>query len=179
MTRRVCVQRPVKSGDKYVTNKLMWLIDRSNRCCWYVIIFREPVVRMWGLHKNVWCDRSPISAEYVLFFRWNSTIWMWGPDGQTCHYHDDVIKWKHFPRYWPFVRGIHRSPVNSPHKGPWRGALIFSLICTRINGWVYNGEAGDLRRHRAHYDVTVMTIQWRVTWASICLKSPTVGLFVQ
>ena len=23
--------------------------------------------------------------------------------------HDDVIKWKHFPRYWPFVRGIHRS----------------------------------------------------------------------
>ena len=31
--------------------------------------------------------------------------------------HDDVIKWKHFPRYWPFVRGIHPSPVNSPHKG--------------------------------------------------------------
>ena len=31
--------------------------------------------------------------------------------------HDDVIKWKHFPRYWPFVRRIHRSPVNSPHKG--------------------------------------------------------------
>ena len=70
--------------------------------------------------------------------------------------HDDVIKWKHFPRYWPFVRGIHRSPVNSPHKGQWRGALMFSLICTRINGWVKNGEAGDLRRHRAHYDVTVM-----------------------
>ena len=42
--------------------------------------------------------------------------------------HDDVIKWKHFPRYWPFVRGIHRSPVNSPHKGQWRGALMFSLI---------------------------------------------------
>ena len=37
-------------------------------------------------------------------------------------YHDDVIKWKHFPRYWPFVRGIHRSPVNSPHKGQWRRA---------------------------------------------------------
>ena len=30
--------------------------------------------------------------------------------------HDDVIKWKHFPRYWPFGRGIHRSPVNSPHR---------------------------------------------------------------
>ena len=70
--------------------------------------------------------------------------------------HDDVIKRKHFPRYWPFVRGIHRSPVNSPHKGQWRGALMFSLICACINGWASNREVGDLRRHRAHYDVTVM-----------------------
>ena len=74
-------------------------------------------------------------------------------------YHDDVIKWKHFPRYWPFVRGIHRSPVNSPHKGQWRGALMFSLICAWINAWVNNREAGDLRRYRAHCDVTVMIIQ--------------------
>ena len=60
-----------------------------------------------------------------------------------------------FPRYWSFVRGIHRSPVNSPHKGQWRGALIFYLICVWINGWVNNREAGDLRRYRAHYDVSV------------------------
>ena len=65
--------------------------------------------------------------------------------------HDDVIKWKYFPRYWPFVRGM-----NSPHKGQWRGGLTFSLICARINGWINNGEAGDLRRHRAHCDVIVM-----------------------
>ena len=39
-----------------------------------------------------------------------------------CLFNYDVIKWKHFPRYWPFVRGIQRSPVNSPHKGQWRGA---------------------------------------------------------
>ena len=71
-------------------------------------------------------------------------------------YHYEVIKWKHFPRYWPFVRGIHRSPLNSPHKGQWRGALIFSLICVWIHGWVNNREAGDLRCHRAHYDVSVM-----------------------
>ena len=69
---------------------------------------------------------------------------------------NDVIKWKHFPRCWPFVQGIHRSPVNSPHKGQWRGALMFSLICVWINGWVNNHEAGDLRRYRAHYDVIVM-----------------------
>ena len=48
--------------------------------------------------------------------------------------------------YWPFVRRIHWSPVNSPHKGQWRGTLMFSLICTSINSWVNNREAGDLRR---------------------------------
>ena len=72
--------------------------------------------------------------------------------------HDDVIKCKHIPRYWSFVRVIHRSPVNSSHKGQWRGALMFSLICARINGWINNRKAGDLRRHHAHYDVTVMWV---------------------
>ena len=74
------------------------------------------------------------------------------------NFHDDVIKWKHFPRNWPFVRGIHRSPVNSPHKGQWRGALMFSLICVWINDWVNNREADDLRRYHAHYDIIVMSI---------------------
>ena len=55
-----------------------------------------------------------------------------------------------------FVRGIHRSPVNSPHKVQWRGALMFSFICNWMNGRGTYGEAGDLRRHHVHYDVTVM-----------------------
>ena len=79
----------------------------------------------------------------------------WFKSGDS-RYHDDVIKWKHFPRFWPFVLEIHRSPVNSPHKGQWRGALMFPFICVWINGWVNNRKAGDLRRYRAHYDVTVM-----------------------
>ena len=74
--------------------------------------------------------------------------------------HDDFIRWTHFPRCRPFVRGIHRSPVNSPLNGQWRGALMFSLICVWINGWVNNCEVGDLRRYRAHYDVTLMHC-WR------------------
>ena len=86
----------------------------------------------------------PMKDRFILY-------WFW------THY-DDVIKWKHFPCYWPFVRGIHRSPVNSPHKGQWRWALMFSLICVWINGWVNNREAGDLRRYRAHYNVTVMLL---------------------
>ena len=48
--------------------------------------------------------------------------------------------------------------MNSPHTGQWRRALMFSLICAWINGWVNNRKAGDLRRLRAHYDVTVMTM---------------------
>ena len=76
--------------------------------------------------------------------------------GLDSVFHDDVIKWKHFPRHWPFVRGIHRSPVNSPHKGQWREALMLSLICVWIKSYVNTREAGDLRRHRAHYDITVI-----------------------
>ena len=62
------------------------------------------------------------------------------------------------------MRGIHRSPVNFPHKGQWRGALMFSLICARINGWVNNREAGDLRRHCSHYKVNVMAILHTLGW---------------
>ena len=76
--------------------------------------------------------------------------------------------WRHqmqtFSTLVAICLGIHRSPVNSPHKGQWRGALKFSLICVRINGSVNNREAGDLRRYRANYDVTVMTNCNMVHW---------------
>ena len=68
--------------------------------------------------------------------------------------------WRHqmatFSALLAFVRGNHRLPVKSPHKGQWRGALIFSLIWAWTNGWVNNRDAGDVRRHRAHYNVTVV-----------------------
>ena len=92
----------------------------------------------------------------VIIHKWCCWHHLSQPGPYFFSYHDDVIKWKHFPRYWPFVRGIHRSPVNSPHKGQWRGALTFSLICAWTNGRVDNRDAGDLRHHRAHYDDTVI-----------------------
>ena len=70
--------------------------------------------------------------------------------------HDDVIIWKHFPRNWPFVRGILRSrefPTQRPVT--WSFDVFFDLRLNK-NGWVNNCEAGDLRRHRGHYDVSVM-----------------------
>ena len=74
--------------------------------------------------------------------------------------HYGVIKWKHFPHYWPFMRGIHRSPVKSPHKDQWRGTLMFSLICAWINDWLNNQNASYLRRHRTHYNITVTGWSW-------------------
>ena len=53
-----------------------------------------------------------------------------------------------FPCYWPSC-GIL---IEFSHKGQWRGALVFSLICAWTSGWWNSREAGDLRRHRAHYD---------------------------
>ena len=69
--------------------------------------------------------------------------------------------WRHqmetFSALLALCAGNSPVPMNSPHKGQWRGALMFSLICVWINTWVNNGKAGDLRRYRVYYDVTVMT----------------------
>ena len=78
------------------------------------------------------------------------------------------------------MRGIHRSSVNSPRTGQWRGALMFSLImliCDRINGWVNNREAGDWRRHFAHYDVTIMktSVFWYTNDCEITHSGSIVG----
>ena len=95
-----------------------------------------------------------------------------GTSPESALMHDDVIKWKHFPRYWPFVLGIHRSPVNSLHKSQWHGPLMFSLICAWINSWVNNLEAGDLRHHRDHSDVTVMVYRIDCLVEDCCISSP-------
>ena len=97
-----------------------------------------------------WCYCLLLFSCIILLYENGSVV--------IVEIHDDVIKWKHFLCYWPFVRGNHRSPVNSPHKGQWRAALMFSLICGRINSWVHNGEAGDLSHLRGHYDVIVMCV---------------------
>ena len=74
-------------------------------------------------------------------------------------FHDDVIKWKHFSALLAICAGNSPVPVNSPHKGQWRGPLMFSFIYAWINDWVNNREAGDLRHQRGHYDIIVMFIE--------------------
>ena len=81
--------------------------------------------------------------------------------------HDDVIKWKHLPRYWPFMMGIHRSLVDSPHKGQWRGALVLSLICAWTNRlskqsrcqW-FGTPSRSLRRHCNYYSLAINDLDY-------------------
>ena len=76
--------------------------------------------------------------------------------------------WRHqmetFSALLAICAGNSPVPVNSPHKGQWRGALMFSLIFAWINDWVNNRETGDLRRHRGHYDVIVMFYSEEFGW---------------
>ena len=108
---------------------------------------------IWGRQDPGGSHVGPMNFAIWIYHGINSTgSWL-----ETYNtYHDDVIKRKHFSRYWPFVQGIHRSLVNSPYKGQWRRGLIFLWSALWINCWVNNREGGDLRCHHVHYDVIVM-----------------------
>ena len=114
----------------------------SLKCRWVKVTL---YYKTWSTHQVVsdilWVEKNDIGVADLM---------------ETFTHHDDVIKWNHFPRYRPFVRGIHRSLVDSPWQRPLTRS--FSLICAWISGWAINRDAGDLRRHCAHRDVTVMTV---------------------
>ena len=135
---------PLWRNNKSKIVSISWRHHDSQDCPWTPIVEPASVTA-----HTLQCSRNKVS-RFI-------------PASQvSSFFHVDVIKWKHFPRYWSFVRGIPPSQVNS--KGQWRGALMFSMICAWINGWVNNHGAVDLRRHCAHNDVTVILIQWRRIW---------------
>ena len=72
-----------------------------------------------------------------------------------------------FPRYWPLVRRIHRSPVDFPYNGQWREALMFSLSCAWTNSWANYRDISYMGRHRAHYDATAMWLQFFIQLLSV------------
>ena len=133
----------------------VYMSNRIHYKVWDEITYPLPnlkctTVNVW----EWWSDSSHTLWGVWLILNAGITVNPWQWKGVPVS-HDDIIKWKHFLRYWPFVWGIHRSPVNL-HKGQRLGALMFSLICAWLNGWVNNREAGDMRRYRTHYDVTAM-----------------------
>ena len=80
---------------------------------------------------------------WIYCYGWNMSVFShhFGP-------HDDVIKWKYFRRHWPFVRGIHWSTVSSQRPVTCSFDVFFDLSLIK--------RLSDLRRHCAHYDVTVI-----------------------
>ena len=108
----------------------IFLLNSNNDCAYPIYLQpfnRFPYVRSKWWWASVHCKCQDFFNTSHLFLTPTSSI------GIHSYYsviikHDDVIKWKHFPRYWPFVPAIHRSLVNSLHKGQWHGALMLSLI---------------------------------------------------
>ena len=95
----------------------------------YTTKYAHSFVLIWFAEKLVLsCTVWSIHSYYLRL------LYCHGGSRMIAHY--DVIEWKPFLHYWPFVRGIPRSPANSPHKSQWHGALMFYLICTWTNGWV-------------------------------------------
>ena len=108
-----------------------------------------------------------LRTELHLCIRWNSLppAW-WRPQMET------------FSVLLALYSG---NSVNSPHKGQWCGALTFSLISAWTNGWVNNRDAGDLRRHRAHYDVAI--IDWHrcvdsILYRGLCIRVTFIHIFI-
>ena len=108
------------------------------------------------------------TGEHSLHISWRSTHLLylyflfswWRHQMKTCFASLAFVRGIH-----RWLRGIHRSPVSSPHTDQWRGALMFSFICVWTNGAVNNQDVGDLRRHRAHYDVTVTWCRIMIQWS--------------
>ena len=90
--------------------------------------------RRWYWHIMITYD---VSCKYVCGFVL-CFVWI----------HDDVVRWKHFPRYWPFVRGIHQWPANSPHKVRWYGALRFLMLFVLFFYLHLNKRLSKLSRRR-------------------------------
>ena len=142
----------------YVNCNLYWnnLLARSVQGFWVVMcqLLCGPLGLLF-MASNL-CKAPPTSHKCIMKHQIRPHV----NEHSLCHqclgWHDDVIKWKHFLRYWPFMWGIHWSPVNFTHKGQWHEVLMFSLISAWINGWVNNHEAGDLRCHCAHHNIIVM-----------------------
>ena len=132
-------RRPVNSPHKWPVTRKMFPFDD-------VIMDHLALsvpANTWYHNQVIHLPTALYTVKHHLTCKWMIASW-WRHQMET------------FSALLALCAGNSPVPVNSPHKGQWRGALMFSLICARINDWVNNREAGDLRRHRGHCDVNVM-----------------------
>ena len=149
--RSLAVSFEVGGGENVSGKDLLLLLEWTVCHWWYVqnLYF----VHQWYV-VDCWVGINIFILKCVLF---SSKRWaVWHTTLVSCL--SASSWWRHQMEIFSalLVLCVGNSPVNSPHKGQWRGALVFSSISFWTNGWVSNRGAGDLRRHRAHYDVTVM-----------------------
>ena len=124
-------------------------------------IVQTYIYSIMAQNSNVMCDcrisvlaRPRLHIEIVPGIGTETVAWMpQYPCGKNMMTSSNGII---FRVIGPLCGEFTGKPVISPHKGQWRGALVFSLICDWINGWVKNCEAGDIRRHQTYYDVIVI-----------------------
>ena len=92
-------------------------------------------------HQQWWCYRSSVGLYWLQHKRMmtSSNGNIFRVTGRLC--------------------GEFTGPGEFPSQRPVTRSLVFSLICVWINDWVNNSEAGNLRRSRAHYDVTLMGVK--------------------
>ena len=136
---------------------------------WKCRLFDEINVTAW-LYWRLPIDKISVQPEKRISLKWRTFTFRWWPPWCRGSWNKDkssIKTWSskpimtlsnglYFPRYWPFVRGIHRWPVNSPRKGPVTRSFDVFFDLRIEKRLVNNREAGDLRRNRAHYDVIVM-----------------------
>ena len=169
----------VKFSLKWQPN--WWQLKRTPSCSRFVI----QIIVVLPLLSSISCTVSvhscnqerPVIGCNRSVYGGEKKSWIISPVTCDSLAFCDQIWWRHqmetFSALLALCAGNSPVPVNSPHKGQWRGALMFSLICVWINGWVNSREAGDLRRHRGHYDVNVMTeMEPRESWIlrELCTK---------
>ena len=165
----VCYQK-IHWEESFLLNT--WKKNVSTRSILFVC--KAGVGTVYGARqqRTLWSTQTRINLECFVSLSFTSSresIWwkfivrvllLWSRHPAELVKKKSLSWWRHqmetFSALLAICAGIHLSPVNSPQKGQWRGALMFSLICAWTNGWVNNREAGDLRCHRAHYDVNVM-----------------------
>ena len=149
---------------RYILHKNETLIEMNNKT-----FPPRQFHRKWTLHvKLPWseCPRTPLMITFVqlMIWRWQQAIIIINIDRAVEDINWITAWWHHQMETSSAILAFcvgnspvtgELSPVNSPHKGQWRGALMFSSICTWANSWENNGNAGDLRCHLAHYDVIV------------------------
>ena len=133
----------------------MWIWEQKLQ--WYSCVYSMHLFKVFILSVLSWFARLKQPTR-----RWSSSMIVMATKDSSRLFDQPFVQTQikkniEAPRHWPFVRRSHRSPVDSPHKGQWRGASIF-FICVWINGWSNKRDVGDLRHHHAHYDVTVMCL---------------------